>query len=44
MSRPGDSEGPFGRQVKLTPAHLTATHGGGFTLFLFIVELQARKL
>ena len=29
---PGDSEGPFGLRVKLPPAHLSTTHGGGFTL------------
>ena len=28
------AKGPFGLRVKLPVAHLSATHGGGFTLFL----------
>ena len=28
------AKGPFGLRVKLPPAHLSTTHGGGFTLSL----------
>ena len=28
------AKGPFGLRVKLLPAHLSTTHGGGFTLSL----------
>ena len=35
---------PFGLRVKLPPAHLSTTHGGGFTLSLLIAERQAGKL
>ena len=28
------AKGPFGLRVKLPPAHLFTTHGGGFILFL----------
>ena len=28
------AKGPFGLRVKLQPAHLSTTHGGGFTLTL----------
>ena len=28
------AKGPFGLRVKLPPAHLSTTHGGGFTLVL----------
>ena len=38
------AKGPFGLRVKLPPAHLSTTHGGGFTLSLFNVERQAGKL
>ena len=34
----------FSLRVKLPPAHLSTTHGGGFTLSLFIAERQAGKL
>ena len=30
----GNSEGVFGLRVKLPPAHLFTTHGGGFTVSL----------
>ena len=35
---------PFGFRIKLPPAHLFITHGGGFTLFLFIAVRQSEKL
>ena len=38
------AKGPFGLRVKLPPAHLSTTHGGGFTLSLLIAERQAGKL
>ena len=38
------AKGPFGLRVKLPAAHLSTTHCGGFTLFLFIAERQAWKL
>ena len=37
------AKGPFGLRVKLPPAHLFTTHGGGFTLSIFIAERQAGK-
>ena len=37
----GDNEKTF---LLLPPAHLSATHGGGFTLSHFIDERGARKL
>ena len=36
------AKGPCGFQVKLSPAHLSITHGGGFTLSLFIAERQVQ--
>ena len=38
------AKGPCGLGVKLPPAHLFTTHGGGFTLSLCITERQAGKL
>ena len=38
------AKGPFGLRVKLPPAHLSTTHGRGFTLALFNAELPAGKL
>ena len=38
------AKGPFGLRVKLPSAHLSTTHGGGFTLSLFIAKRQAGKL
>ena len=37
------AKGPFADGVTLPPAHLYATHGGGFTLFFFNNERQAVK-
>ena len=37
-------KGPFGLGVKLSPAHLSTTHGGDFTLSFLIAEYQAGKL
>ena len=31
---------PFGLRVKLPAVHLSATHGGGFTLFDFIADVK----
>ena len=43
------AKGPFGLRVKLPPAHLSSTHGGGFTRWSFYTatfnaERQAGKL
>ena len=38
------AKGPFGLRVKLPPAHLFTTHGGGFTLVSLIAEREAGKL
>ena len=39
------AKGPFDLRVKVPPAHLSTTHGGGFTLSLaLIAERQAGKL
>ena len=38
------AKGPFSLRFKLPPAHLSTTHGGGFTLTLSMHESQARKL
>ena len=36
---------PFIQRVKLLPAHMSTTHGGGFTPFLFfLAELEASNL
>ena len=40
---PGDNEETFW-SVKLSPAHLSATHGKGFILSFFIAERQAGRL
>ena len=40
---PEDSEGNLRSWSKLPPAHLSTTHGGGFTLSLFNAERQAGK-
>ena len=37
-------KGPFGLRVKLPPAHLSTTHGGGFTLSVYTSKRQAGKL
>ena len=34
------AKGPFGLRVKQPPAHLSATHGGGFTLFLLVLNVK----
>ena len=34
------AKGPFGLRVKLPPAHLSTTHGGGFTLSLSMLNLK----
>ena len=33
-------KGPFGLRVKLPPAHLSTTHGGGFTLSLLVLNVK----
>ena len=38
------AKGPFGFLIKLSLAHLSTTHGGGFTQSLFIAERRAVKL
>ena len=38
------AKGRFGLRVKLPPAHLSTTQGGGFTLSLLNAERQAGKL
>ena len=41
LPRPGDSEGTFrSLRVKLPPAHLSTTHGGGFTISLLMLNVQ----
>ena len=34
------AKGPFGLLVKLPPAHLSTTHGGGFTLSLLMLNVK----
>ena len=34
------AKGPFGLRVKLPPAHLSTTHGGGFTLSLLMLNVK----
>ena len=34
------AKGPFGLRVKLPPAHLSTTHGGGFALFLLMLNVK----
>ena len=34
------AKGPFGLRVKLPPAHLSITHGGGFTLSLLMLNVK----
>ena len=34
------TKGPFGLRVKLPPAHLSTTHGGGFTLSLLMLNVK----
>ena len=34
------AKGPFRLQVKLPPAHLSVTHGRGFTLFLYLLNVK----
>ena len=35
--------GPFGLRVKLTSAHLSTTHGGGFTLTLQLLVVKQER-
>ena len=37
------AKGLFRLQIKLSPAHLSTTHGGGFTFSLFLAKRQAGK-
>ena len=34
------AKGPFGLRVKLPPAHLSTTHGGGFTQSLWLLNVK----
>ena len=34
------AKGPFGLPVKLPPAHLSTTHGGGFTLSFLMLNVK----
>ena len=34
------AKGSFGLRVKLPPAHLSTTHGGGFTLSLLMLNVK----
>ena len=34
------AKGPFGLRVKLPPAHLSTTHGGGFTLSFLMLNIK----
>ena len=38
------AKGPFDLRVKLPAAHLSTTHGGGFTLSLLMLNVKQGKL
>ena len=40
LPRPEDAKGTFGLRIKLSPTHLCATHGGGFTRFLLMLNVR----
>ena len=39
----GLAKGRFGLRVKLPPAHLSTTHGGGFILSLKLIHTRLKK-